>query len=136
MNIEDQYYKLDQRLEEQGQHLSRLTTAILGDQDMGIQGLLQRQEEDERFKQEILDSTTNITTNQQKMLDRLDKHYKMINSNSIEIQSLKQFYGVWTSIGKMKRKTVIFLGGIASFITSLTVFWEKIKQFLADLFHL
>lgn len=110
-----------QLLEEYGKKLDRLLLIVAGDEEYGIKGLVQRQNEDEQWQKEINSDLKQIQTNQEKMFSSLQNHAK-------RLVIVERFYKIIQNLSKIKKKTVALVVTIASIITGAVAFWEKIQQ--------
>lgn len=113
----------------------RLQVAIIGDPQMGLKGLVQRQDEDEENQKRILQELLNIKDNQQTIFSKLDHQSEQLNDHTDRIKILESFFKVWKRLGSIKKKTILIIGTLMATITSLIGFWEKIKSYIVDLFN-
>jgi len=117
------------------QKVDKLLSIAQGDPEIKYTGLLERQDQDEKFQKLALEKLETVESNQRDFIQKLEDHAK-------RIQILEQFYKVFKKLSTIKRKTVLWIGKIAliigSFlggIASLWSQWEKVKAIFSQLFH-
>jgi predicted PurR-regulated permease PerM len=141
MNAEDRKIQ-----EDLSKTLKEIHTVLVGNEEYKIKGLLERQEDDEDFKREMIEEFKEFKSNQQKTWnkietnhkeigERLEKHFGKIKEQEERISVLEKFQSLINRLSNLKKRTVAFIGTVFTILISIISYWEKVKQFVINLYH-
>lgn len=116
--------------------LDNLTLVIVGNAEIGVKGLIERQAEDDKYWQETRDSLRAINETLQSQIafnEKQNKRYqetleKLSDSND-RLQELEEFANTLKSLAKKPKRTLAILLTVFGTIAGIINWWQDIKAF-------
>lgn len=103
--------------------VKNLYTAVIGNEELRIEGLLARQDRDDLESAETREVLRKINESLEKQIEHNDK-------TDERLEKLESFAMVFQTINGIKKKTVAFIIASMAGLGSIIKWWNEIKGFL------
>lgn len=112
---------------------NEIRVAIVGNADLGLKGLVERQADDEKFQAEIKQELTGIQSSLRKLHSQQKSTTELQTELDDRVKKVEvfsdTFQAIWKNL-KPRKKTIAWIVGlIASLISGLAMKWEDISTF-------